>query len=90
MSVEVFRHRNRPEATITPKLTVLQNVKEPTELEDGPKSSHPVAKHASAPGLGLWLFAAYASFGAWLFHSFAVKFFLFSVQRLLAKFLARA
>jgi hypothetical protein len=40
-----------------------------------------------APHLDYWLFAMYASFVAWLLHSYGVKFLFVSVHRLIAKFL---
>lgn len=89
MVSEGFRHRTRPEGSIARKLTVSAKREGANELEDGPKSSRPDAAQTSVPSLGLWLIATYVSFGAWLAHSFAVRFFLFSVQRLLVKFLAR-
>ena len=40
--------------------------------------------------LGFWIFAVYASFFAWLMHSFAVRSFLASFKQLVTKFLTKA
>lgn len=40
-----------------------------------------------APHLDYYVFATYASFLAWLLHSYAVKFLFMSLHRLIAKFL---
>jgi hypothetical protein len=53
---------------------------------DGKTNSNTDALGLEPSGLGLWLFLAYTSFGAWLVHSFAVKYFLLSIHKLLAKF----
>jgi hypothetical protein len=53
------------------------------------KSSNGTLEAASADAMGWWMVAAYFSFSAWLFHSFAVRFFV-TIRRLLVKFLVKA
>jgi hypothetical protein len=47
-------------------------------------------KIVTKKSLGFWLLAVYASFFAWLMHSFAVRSFLASFKQLVAKFLTKA
>src|SRR5579863_1567260 len=63
-----------------------RDLQELNKLQDPPLNPDPVASSAD-PASELWLILAYSSFVAWLFHSFAVRFFILSLRHLFSKFL---
>jgi hypothetical protein len=60
------------------------------ELENQANDSKDAVEEISSATVGWWMAVAYASFGAWLLHSFAVRFFFVTIQRLFLKFLVKA